>query len=57
MQAVTTFFSEGPRCYSRKTTAMLTDFAGLGVIVFLALYFSLVGALLYNDLVVRGDPW
>ena len=36
MGALANFFSEKPRCYSRQTTAMLTDFAGLAVILFLA---------------------
>lgn len=51
------FFSGEPRCYSRDTTARLTDFAGLAVIFFLMGYFALVGALTYNELVVREMPW
>ena len=54
MGALCEFFSEKPRMYSRATTAMLTDFAGLAVILFLGGYFSLVAALFYNEIVVHG---
>jgi hypothetical protein len=54
MGVLANFFAEKPRCYSRQTTAMLTDFAGLAVILFLAFYFATVGALFYNEIVVHG---
>ena len=57
MQAIRNFFADEDRCYDRRTTAMLTDFAGIGVIVALTVYFSVVGILTYNELVVNGGKW
>ncbi len=50
-------FAAEPRCYSRDTTAFLTDMAGLAVVIFLMGYFAVVGAMIYNDLVVKGMAW
>ena len=44
------FWPSADRCYSRKTTAMLTDFAGLAVILFLTMYFTLAGVMTYREL-------
>lgn len=44
------FFSGADRVYSRRTTQCLTDFAGLILLVFLALYFTLSGYWFYVEI-------
>jgi hypothetical protein len=46
------FWPAEDRCYSRETTAMLTDFAGLAVILFLTTYTVLAGLGVYKELQV-----
>eukprot|EP00331_Platyophrya_macrostoma_P032270 CAMPEP_0176450514 /NCGR_PEP_ID=MMETSP0127-20121128/27199_1 /TAXON_ID=938130 /ORGANISM="Platyophrya macrostoma, Strain WH" /LENGTH=175 /DNA_ID=CAMNT_0017838219 /DNA_START=44 /DNA_END=571 /DNA_ORIENTATION=- len=44
------FFSGADRIYSRRTTQHLTDLAGLILLVFLALYFTLSGYWFYVEI-------